>query len=1445
VLILLALALTAGFTLTRPAVLRRLLEPALGRAFGGDVHLERVSVHGLTEIRVGSMTLTSPGWEGPAAEVVRAEDLHITLSRSDLFSGQVRVDSLSFGRLRIRAAERDEAPGVFNVLDLRPDVAGGDEPLRVRRIDLARLELEMGTVARDGTWSKSGSRAFSGFLSPDPSSADARNRKEGTLFAFQLQDLARGGPVLTGTWDDSTFAFTVVLAALTLDSEILDALPLAIRPAAKALKLGGEVRGASIRWAPDAPLTADVAVVDMRLTLPDLNLGDRWSRFRDGKREPRKGLPTMHIREGRMRFDGTRVTFERLVGEIASSAEDPGLVPVPVEVNLRLDLGPESLKSIDWRDAAARKQWFDDLLLTAPFKFDVAIRGFDSEDSAPGHLPILEVPTPVAAALEVFGFTAWKLDVEAEFSRGLPHRDERGLLVSSPILSRGQCFLSNARGAYEEFPYPISGVKGHLSFDLTEGGLDRITVDYITGTTASGCDVNISGNVVSPGKSAGVDIAVRATALPLNDQLIDCFNGDMRAALAMLVHRPSYERLVAAKLIPDDQTDELRQQMRALDAEMRRISDEAARTAMGLELARRARMLQTQPFVLGGTAAIDLRLERPLGPDQEIIGTGTVTVDRAGLVVQHFPYPVVVTGGKLLVLRDEIVLADGGLRAVTLDGGVVRIAGRLVVERAVVNGRHTSVVRPEISLTGAGDHVSPRLFAAIPPSRDTSHEGWPGGTLAPSARLLAAARVQGELDFHGEIRGDPAQPGPPQLTLNVEVSHGSIDAEQAEGVGLAIPRGLQLRDLRASLRIAEDRVEIRSLEALALDGIGSITASGHYDGDGSKSVDVTLHDMSIAPWLAEAFPTAARAGARAWWNHLRPEGMFDASMKLVASSSGALQAEIVAQPRAVTVAPDGQRIACRGDGGDLRITANDGTGEAVARGLRLILMDPDDSAGEHGTHGSITLDGGLQFGPEGVRSLELRARAEDMEFASPLIPALMGEADESAFAATYESVRPVGRFDGTLTFASIGASKPTWNLECAPKSLSVDIGSTRPSALFSTTSRFTATPKSLRCTELEAQFATGRILCDASIDFGASPRIGTASFELQATQLTEELAALLPPPLNTARETIELSATRFSLDDAHLSVQWTAEGTMLKPLLYSFDTKLTVTGASFHAGLPITECDSTATMSFRYDGAGAEPVAHLDVTLDADRLRIHDRELVDGTASLALDHGGRLFVARSFEGTLAGGRLAGNASFDIATRHYAADVRVSGAELGPLMYPRDANPPTTGVVDGRLTVDGNLDDLASRRGRGRVSVRDGIMASSPETLRLLQISQLMLPLSSALKSADIAFFLEGPIATFDRFVLAADGLDLDGRGTVDTRDFSIDAAFTSRGRLAVISDVLGAVSNQLYEIELRGPLNDPVARLRPLPGLIRSSNRTRTIPPSERPTPAISRAADE
>jgi hypothetical protein len=113
------------------------------------------------------------------------------------------------------------------------------------------------------------------------------------------------------------------------------------------------------------------------------------------------------------------------------------------------------------------------------------------------------------------------------------------------------------------------------------------------------------------------------------------------------------------------------------------------------------------------------------------------------------------------------------------------------------------------------------------------------------------------------------------------------------------------------------------------------------------------------------------------------------------------------------------------------------------------------------------------------------------------------------------------------------------------------------------------------------------------------------------------------------------------------------------------------------------------------------------------------------------------------------------------------------------------------------------------------------MASTTLTLRLVELSQLALPLDSAIRSADITFFIDGPFARFEQFRLAANNVDIDGTGYVDTRDFTINATFRSRGRVAIMSDIVGALTDTLFEIYVTGPVANPRASLRPLPILTR------------------------
>jgi hypothetical protein len=119
----------------------------------------------------------------------------------------------------------------------------------------------------------------------------------------------------------------------------------------------------------------------------------------------------------------------------------------------------------------------------------------------------------------------------------------------------------------------------------------------------------------------------------------------------------------------------------------------------------------------------------------------------------------------------------------------------------------------------------------------------------------------------------------------------------------------------------------------------------------------------------------------------------------------------------------------------------------------------------------------------------------------------------------------------------------------------------------------------------------------------------------------------------------------------------------------------------------------------------------------------------------------------------------------------------------------------------------------------------------------------MLPLSTSLKTADIQFYLKDEKATFERFELTTEGLILDGEGSIDTRDFAVDLLLRSRGRLGIVSDIVGAVSDQLYLIEVKGPLENPTAGIVALPSLRGRSSTNPASPPT--PPPAATPPAEE
>jgi hypothetical protein len=116
-------------------------------------------------------------------------------------------------------------------------------------------------------------------------------------------------------------------------------------------------------------------------------------------------------------------------------------------------------------------------------------------------------------------------------------------------------------------------------------------------------------------------------------------------------------------------------------------------------------------------------------------------------------------------------------------------------------------------------------------------------------------------------------------------------------------------------------------------------------------------------------------------------------------------------------------------------------------------------------------------------------------------------------------------------------------------------------------------------------------------------------------------------------------------------------------------------------------------------------------------------------------------------------------------------------------------------------------------------VPDGRIASMPVMLRILQAAQLVLPIDESFHHVDVAFFVEGDRIRFERLDLYCQTLKLQGRGEMTFGSLELDTRFQPRGMVTVLSDIVAILSDQLYELEVTGPLEDPAVRVIALPML--------------------------
>jgi hypothetical protein len=148
--------------------------------------------------------------------------------------------------------------------------------------------------------------------------------------------------------------------------------------------------------------------------------------------------------------------------------------------------------------------------------------------------------------------------------------------------------------------------------------------------------------------------------------------------------------------------------------------------------------------------------------------------------------------------------------------------------------------------------------------------------------------------------------------------------------------------------------------------------------------------------------------------------------------------------------------------------------------------------------------------------------------------------------------------------------------------------------------------------------------------------------------------------------------------------------------------------------------------------------------------------------------------------------------------------------------------PAKGDVYASFSIAGRRGDAESKRGRGTVRIMNGNMASVPLVLKLMQVMQLTLPVGGVLDYAEAEAYLVGDRLMFERILFESTAgdlamLQLFGEGEMNFQTLELNTRFKVRSGVRGVRDVIGVISDTLYEIEVAGTLRNPVPRLVPLP----------------------------
>lgn len=1449
-------AIIAGWVATRSWFIVLLVTSTLESVLGGEVTIGRASYEGGGVLVFEDLTLRTRHHEGLAAQALRIGRTSININLTSLLRGQLRVEDVELDGVLLRLSEEARSPGIFNFASLEPDwsiARDSHAPLLPPSVRIKNAVIEVG-IHSGRYYRRVGQRRVEGTMRPVTS--------DGRLFEFRLQELDENnislgdkGLTIEGEWNVETHEHWARINGLTLDERTFGVCPQVARLWWERMQPKGPVGEAFCQWTKGRPFTFELTVDQMALTIP-IAASEFLASFHAAGGDSMPSIPRLHVHSGTVRLEGDTFMLDNLIGEFRDEESGNTAAEMRYSVNLTI----HDLPKLDWEN---QTQWMEQVLATAPFEMKIGMKDFSLGRSATTSTKGVRLPPQVADTLAKFNLTGWTLTTQVGVTRAPPVRGNDGRMIASPILTTGEALISNASGAFVGFPYPLKDVQARIEFDN-----EVVIIHELNAKGSDNSTLRITGTIAPPGNTAAVDLRLIAKNVPLDGRFREALSGGQLATFDRTLHQPSYQRIKEAGLLVDaDAVEAAHREAQRLTAKLAALAQEPAtgetalrRQKLERQLDRFSTISDVGPFALGGRVDLDLTIRRPRGADQQTEITGSVKIHKAGVVYERFPYPIYVLGGSLSIMPGRVVIDPGdhgeGIPIATPGGGRGKVTGEV---RFITDDSGTRV-EPDVQYELRGDYLSDLLYSALPQSSDRGGEAAEVSQRPILTRLLSGAGLTGWLDHTGTIFVSDS--GEPTFEISVELYDGvAVPREglyEALGeLGLPAPRGLELEAVEALVRIKPD--SIRLLDFAGHQKKARITANGYVELTDPAQTQITINfnDLALERYMIDLTPGAPAKRTEELWDRYRPQGFINARLRYQSHGGESTRPQLIVWPEQLTIRIDERELSMRCERGELTLERN----QVNFRDFVLRISSGDRA------EGVIQLSGQYGLAGEGEDVL-LEGTWSNGQLASPLISEALRLIGAQRQAQRFLGVEPHGTFDARFNYASPQSGRPAqYEFVVRPRTLGLTIDGTPINAQLDPGAEVVFIPGRIILRDVAGQHEGGRFFVDGSVDIS-----GLIDIDLDVGFVgridSPQLSAMLPKPARLILESINLQTT----EPIHLADAWlrlvqreppqpgglprksgtqagapdeaaTPDATdapdpsdTIEPSAMLWETgfagRVHTKGASLEVGgLTLTEIDGTFEVHTELQ-PGQPPF--LEIKVDAKSARLQGRRLTNIEGQIKLTQDGTVVALEGFRAEAYGGVVSATMMLGLTDDSpYEAKINVIGVALdglagadsppvdGDTAPPARTSRPPRGETYGSLRIAGLRGRPETRRGRGALRVAWGKMVSMPVTLRLLQLFELMPPFSGDLDFADVTLYIDGDRLVFEKLRLECPTLQLIGDGDMSVPGLELNLRFRTRGTLPLVGDLIGSISDQLFIVEVTGPLRDPKAKLVPLPGMSR------------------------